>query len=78
VAYEEFFSSMRLDKNIIIPNTRGRFVPLLKIELEVYLQDNRYIIETLELNHPADPSLQMSQSKNSLPIYLSFGRMNGY
>ncbi|MFT2092370.1 glutathione S-transferase N-terminal domain-containing protein [Paraglaciecola sp. 2405UD69-4] len=48
LAYREVFSSLKVYKNVIVPNTGVRYVPVLKTPAGEYLQDTAHIIDTLE------------------------------
>jgi len=67
--YEEVFSSLKVYKNIIIPHTGVRFVPVLKTPQEEYIQDTTVIIETMEKRHPENP-LVPSSPKQKLVSHL--------
>jgi glutathione S-transferase len=69
VPYEEVFSSMKVYKNIIIPNTGLRFIPVVKTQQDEYLQDTSHIIDTLEQRHPQRPVIP-SGAKQKLLSYL--------
>jgi glutathione S-transferase len=69
VPYVEVFSSMSVYKNIIIPNTGVRFVPVVRTEQDEYLQDTSHIIESLEQRHPQRPVVP-SGPKQKLLSYL--------
>lgn len=51
--YEEVFSSLRVYKNIIVPKTGVRFIPVVKTPEDEYLQDTAVIIDELESRHPS-------------------------
>lgn len=53
--YAEVFSSMKVYKNVIIPKTGVRFIPVVKTPQDEYLQDTAQIIDTLEQRHPERP-----------------------
>ena len=57
IPYEEVFSSLRVYKNVIIPETGVRFIPVLKTPQGQYWQDTADIIESLEQRFPAMPAL---------------------
>lgn len=67
--YQEVFSSLKVYKNIIIPNTGVRFIPILKTADEEYIQDTTVIIDTLEQRH-AERSVIPSTPKQKLVSYL--------
>jgi len=69
VPYAEVFSSMSVYKNIIIPNTGVRFVPVVKTAQDEYLQDTSHIIDTLEQRHPQRPAIPEG-AKQKLLSYL--------
>jgi glutathione S-transferase len=53
--YQEVFSSLKVYKNIIIPKTGVRFIPILKTDGEEYIQDTTVIIDVLEQRHTERP-----------------------
>lgn len=53
--YQEVFSSLKVYKNIIIPKTGVRFIPILKTSADEYIQDTTVIIDTLEQRHSQRP-----------------------
>ena len=67
--YNEVFSSLKVYKSIIIPNTGVRFVPVLKTPEDEYLQDTAIIIDTLEQRHP-ERSVTPQSAKQKLVSYL--------
>ena len=67
--YNEVFSSLKVYKSIIIPNTGVRFVPVLKTPEDEYLQDTAMIIDTLEQRHP-ERSVTPQSAKQKLVSYL--------
>ncbi|MFT6285249.1 MAG: glutathione S-transferase [Arenicella sp.] len=67
--YTEVFSSLKVYKNIIVPNTGVRFVPVLKTPENEYLQDTAQIIDTLERRHP-ERSVMPTTAKQKLISYL--------
>ena len=69
VPYEEVFSFMSVYKNIIIPNTGVRFIPVVKTQQDEYLQDTSHIIDTLESRHPQRPVIPRGP-KQKLLSYL--------
>ncbi|GAB5380464.1 MAG: hypothetical protein Alis3KO_26040 [Aliiglaciecola sp.] len=50
--YEEVFSSIKVYKNIIVPNTGVRFIPVVETPNNEFIQDTTVIMETLEDRHP--------------------------
>ena len=52
IPFEEVFSSLKVYKKIIIPNTGVRFIPVLKTPNNEYIQDTTAIMETLEQQFP--------------------------
>ncbi|WP_299072049.1 glutathione S-transferase family protein [uncultured Paraglaciecola sp.] len=69
VPYQEVFSSLKVYKTILIPQTGVRVIPVLKTPLGEYLQDTAHIIDTLEQNHP-ERSVIPSSPKQKLVSYL--------
>jgi glutathione S-transferase len=69
LSYTEVFSSLKVYKNIIVPNTGVRFVPVLKTPENEYLQDTAQIIDTLEQRHP-QRSVIPTTPKQKLVSYL--------
>lgn len=67
--YTEVFSSIKVYKNVIIPKTGVRFVPVVKTPQDEYLQDTATIIDTLEQRHPERPVLPTTP-KQRLVSYL--------
>jgi glutathione S-transferase len=67
--YNEVFSSLKVYKSIIVPNTGVRFVPVLKTPEDEYLQDTAMIIDTLEQRHP-ERSITPQSAKQKLVSYL--------
>lgn len=55
IDFTEVFSSLRVYKDIIIPNTGVRFIPVLKTPQGQYLQDTSVIIDNLESSYPQHP-----------------------
>jgi glutathione S-transferase len=49
IPYEEVFSSRKIYKDIIIPNTGVQFIPVVKTPQGRYLQDTSAIMDVLEL-----------------------------
>jgi glutathione S-transferase len=49
--FEEVFCSMKIYKEVIIPNTGVRFIPVVKTPQGEYLQDTTHIIEHMEAVH---------------------------
>lgn len=52
IPFNEVFSSLKVYKKIIIPNTGVRFIPVLKTPSNTYIQDTTAIMENLELQFP--------------------------
>jgi glutathione S-transferase len=69
VPYQEVFSSLKVYKKIIIPNTGVRFIPVLKTDDEEYIQDTTVIIDTLEQRH-TERSVIPSTPKQKLVSHL--------
>jgi glutathione S-transferase len=69
LSYTEVFSSLKVYKNIIVPNTGVRFVPVVKTPEDEYLQDTAQIIDTLEQRHP-QRSVTPTTPKQKLVSYL--------
>ena len=69
LAYTEVFSSLKVYKNVIVPKTGVRFVPVVKTPDGVYLQDTAQIIDTLEQRHP-QRSVMPTTPKQKLVSYL--------
>lgn len=53
--FDEVFSSLKVYKKVIIPNTGVRFVPVVKTPQNEYLQDTAAIIDRLEQRHTQRP-----------------------
>jgi glutathione S-transferase len=51
-SFEEIFSSRKVYKNIIIPNTGVRFIPIVKTPTGEFIQDTSAIIDKLETDIP--------------------------
>ncbi|WP_289027866.1 glutathione S-transferase [uncultured Paraglaciecola sp.] len=69
IPYQEVFSSLKVYKNVIVPNTGVRFVPVLKTPSDEYLQDTAYIVDTLEKAHPGR-SVIPATARQKLVSYL--------
>lgn len=69
LAYQEVFSSLKVYKKIIIPNTGVRFIPVVKTPQGEYLQDTSHIIDTLETRHP-ERGIIPTSPKQKLVSYL--------
>lgn len=69
IPYEEVFSSLKVYKNIIIPKTGVRFIPIVQTPQGEYLQDTTAIIDTLEQRHPERAVIPTS-AKQKLVSYL--------
>ena len=67
--YTEVFSSLNVYKNIIVPQTGVRFVPVLKTPKDEYLQDTAHIIDTLEQRH-SERCIVPITAKQKLVAYL--------
>jgi len=67
--YTEIFSSLKIYKNVIVPQTGVRFVPVVKTPAGEYLQDTAQIIDTLEQRHP-ERSVIPTTPKQKLLSYL--------
>jgi glutathione S-transferase len=67
--YTEVFSSLKVYKNVIIPKTGVRFVPVVKTPEDEYLQDTAQIIDTIELRHSQRPVIP-STPKQKLVSYI--------
>lgn len=67
--FEEVFSSLKIYKEIIIPNTGVRFIPVVKTPSGEYLQDTATIIEHMEAAHP-ERSVVPADAKQKLVSYL--------
>jgi glutathione S-transferase len=67
--YTEVFSSLKVYKNVIVPQTGVRFVPVVKTPEGEYLQDTAQIIDTLEQCHP-ERSVIPTTPKQKLVSYL--------
>lgn len=67
--FKEVFSSLRVYKHVIVPNTGVRFVPVLATPAGEYLQDTAHIIDTLEQQHP-ERGVVPSTPKQKLVSYL--------
>lgn len=67
--YSEVFSSLKVYKNVIIPKTGVRFVPVVKTPRDEYLQDTAHIIDTLEQRHTERPVVPATP-KQRLVSYL--------
>ncbi len=76
IPYEEVFSSLKIYKKIIIPNTGVRFVPVLKTPDGEYIQDTSAIIDSLEKRCPlplVDQGLdQLAIDQWKLPVFVIF------
>lgn len=68
-AFEEVFSSFKVYKNIIVPNTGVRFIPVVKTPQGEYLQDTVAIIEHMEAAHAERPVIPAT-AKQKLVSYL--------
>ena len=55
VPYKEVFSSLKVYKRIIVPNTGVRFIPVVKTPEGQYIQDTAEIIDAIETQHPQRP-----------------------
>lgn len=53
IPYEEVFSSLKVYKNIIVPNTGVRFIPVVETPDGEFLQDTAAIIDRLEEDFPS-------------------------
>ena len=69
VPYEEQFSSLKVYKDIIVPKTGVKFIPVVKTPDDTYLQDTAVIIESLEARHTERPVIP-SSPKQKLISYL--------
>jgi glutathione S-transferase len=67
--YTEVFSSLKVYKNVIVPKTGVRFVPVVKTPEGEYLQDTAQIIDTLEQRHP-ERTVMPTSAKQKLVSYL--------
>lgn len=65
IPFDEVFSSLDVYKNIIVPQTGVRFVPVLKTPEGEYLQDTSVIIDSIEKRH-SDNSFIPSTPKQQL------------
>ncbi len=55
IDFEEITASLKVYKNVIVPNTGVRFIPVVKTPAGQYIQDSAVIIDTLELVHLQRP-----------------------
>lgn len=55
IPYDEVFSSLKVYKNIIVPKTGVRFIPVLKTPENEYLQDTAVIIDRMESSFCDNP-----------------------
>ena len=69
IPYEEVFSSLKVYKNIIVPNTGVRFIPIVETPEGEYLQDTAAIIDRLETDFPFRPVVP-STPKQKMISYL--------
>ena len=51
IDFEEITASLKVYKNVVVPNTGVRFIPVVKTPAGQYIQDSAVIIDTLELVH---------------------------
>lgn len=65
IPFEEVISTAKVYKDIIIPKTGVKFIPVVKTPEQDYLQETSYIIDTLELKFP-ERSVFPSTSKQRL------------
>jgi len=52
IPFKEVFSTLKVYKNIIVPKTGVKFIPVVKTPDDQYLQDTTHIIDQLEILHP--------------------------
>lgn len=64
IPFEEVFSSMKVYKEIIIPETGVRFVPVVKTPDQQYIQDTSVIIDQLELAFPERSVVPQNAKQN--------------
>ena len=55
IPFEEVLSTAKVYKNIIVPKTGVKFIPVVKTPDDEYLQDTTNIIDQLEVKHPEKP-----------------------
>ena len=69
ISFDEVFSTLKVYKKIIIPQTGVRFVPVVHTPEDEYLQDTAQIIDKLEQCHP-ERSVIPESPKQKLVSYL--------
>lgn len=69
IPFEEVFSSLKVYKKIIVPQTGVRFIPVVETPAGEFLQDTAAIIDRLEQDFPSKPVLPDSP-KQKLVSYL--------
>ncbi|WP_086931264.1 glutathione S-transferase N-terminal domain-containing protein [Agarilytica rhodophyticola] len=69
IEFNEVFSSLKVYKNIIIPNTGVRFIPVVKMPDGAYFQDTSAIIDTIEARETERPVIPIGP-KQKLVSYL--------
>ncbi len=52
IPFDEVLFSLKVYRNIIVPNTGARFVPIVQTPDSRFLQDTSHIIEMLEKTFP--------------------------
>lgn len=69
IPFEEVFSSLKVYKKIVVPNTGVRFIPVLKTPDDHYIQDTSVIIDQMEDDFP-ERSVVPSGVKQNLVSHL--------
>jgi glutathione S-transferase len=70
IPFDEVLSSLQVYKNIIVPNTGVRFVPVVKTPDGTFLQDTSHIIDTLETAFAERPVMPASPGQRLASLLL--------
>lgn len=70
IPFDEVLSSLKVYRNIIVPNTGVRFVPVVQTPDGRFLQDTSHIIDTLETIFPERPVIPASPSQRLASLLL--------
>jgi glutathione S-transferase len=70
IPFDEVLSSLKVYRNVIVPNTGVRFVPVVQTPDGSFLQDTSHIIDTLETTFPERPVIPAGPSQRLASLLL--------